>query len=339
MMYPKTENFINLLVGEKKIPGVSYAFLSGSKKYKQVTGLKQMTPTEEQLKEGTLYDMASLTKVICTNSIILKMVEANRITIETPLHMYLPEFSDKEVTIRQLLTHTSGINPFISNRNKLNQKQLMSAILKLTSDETKGKVVKYTDTGTVLLGFLIEKMYEQPAHVVFQNEVLRPLNMKNSGFLVIDKQNAAPTEVTETRGLIQGEVHDPKAFVLKEHCGSAGLFSTLDDTILFVEMMLRKGKTASNHSFLKEETVMALLNDYTFGNRKKRSLGWDLIEKNNQIFLYHTGYTGTFILMDINQQEAFVFLSNRVHPVDKREEYLLIRDQLIEIYLNETTKH
>ncbi|MEG0731318.1 MAG: serine hydrolase domain-containing protein [Vagococcus sp.] len=338
-MYSKTESFIKQLVDERKIPGISYAFLSKSKQYKKVIGLKQITPFEERLLEDTLYDMASLTKVICTNSVILKLIEKNKLSIDTPLNSYLPEFTDKLVTIRQLLTHTSGINPYIPNRDSLNQEELKREILKLTSNDSRGKIVKYTDTGTVLLGFLIEEIYQKSVHDVFLQEVIHPLKMERSFFYNFDKKEAAPTEYSSKRGLIQGDVHDPKAYVLKDHCGSAGLFSTLEDTILFVQMMMNGGKTVDKATFLSQKTVMSLCQDYTDGNMKKRSLGWDLIEKNKHTFLYHTGYTGTFILMDIKEQEGLIFLSNRVHPHDNREEYILLRDQLIEIYLNETTNH
>lgn len=336
-MYEQTICYMEQLVDNKKIPGISYAFLVSQQIIKGKIGLKQEIPDVEEIDNSVLYDMASLTKMICTNTVILKLIEAKKISIDEPLNFYLPEFEDKKVTIRQLLTHTSGINPYIKNRNILNQKELKQAILKLHSDETRGSIVKYTDTGTILLGFLIEEIYGVTLHEVFQKEVLDPLKMTDSYFSKFDKKRAAPTELTTTRGLIKGEVHDPKAFVLKEHCGSAGLFSTLDDTIKFTQMMLEKGKV--NHSiFLKEKTITSLEQDYTNGNEKIRSLGWDLIETNQNNLLYHTGYTGTFIIIDLTKQEAFIFLSNRVHPVDNREEYIELRDHLIEIYLNETTK-
>lgn len=336
-MFEQTICYMEQLVDKKKVPGISYAFVTSEKVLKGKIGVKQQIPDIEEIDESTLYDMASLTKMICTNTVILKLIELNKLSIDQPLNYYLPEFEDKQVTIRHLLTHTSGINPYIKNRNNLNQKDLKQAILKLHSDETRGSHVKYTDTGTILLGFLIEKIYEKDLHDVFQKEVLTPLKMTDSFFTGFDKKRAAPTEITATRGLIKGEVHDPKAFVLKEHCGSAGLFSTLDDTIKFTQMMLNKGKVGHD-IFLNEKTITNLEQDYTNGNPKARSLGWDLIETNQNNLLYHTGYTGTFIMIDLKKREAFIFLSNRVHPTDNREEYIELRDHLIEIYLNETTK-
>ncbi len=337
MMFEKTIKYMEKLVEEQSIVGISYVFITPEYTIKNQIGLKQLIPKKEKIEESMLYDMASLTKVICTNTVLLKLIEEEKININQTLHYYLPEFRDKKVTIRQLLTHTSGINPFIPDRNELNQDQLRDAILNLSSGDTRGKVVKYTDIGTILLGFLMERLYDKSLHEVFTEHVLLPLEMKDSFFSNFDKKRAAPTELTLSRGLIQGEVHDPKASVLKEHCGSAGLFSTLEDTMKFTEMMLKRGNVNS-HMYLQKRTINSLALDYTDGNKRKRSLGWDLIETDTNNLLFHTGYTGTFIIIDLEKNEAFIFLSNRVHPVDNRERYLELRNELVDIYLKETKK-
>lgn len=333
-MYNKTINYMNELVAAKEIPGISFAFISKDKTYSNILGVKQIIPKLEKLEVNTLYDMASLTKVICTTTILLKLIEESKINIDTPLHQYLPEFSDEKVTIRELLTHTSDINPFIPNRDQLNQMELKSAILDLESGSNRGKKVVYTDTGTVLLGFLIEKFYQRPVHDVFIEKILTPLDMTDSKFSRLDIERVAPTEVNKKRGLIKGEVHDPKAFVLGKHCGSAGLFSTTSDVIKFSEMIFNKGRY-HGIQFLQESTVNSLSQNYAPKADKPRSLGWDLIEYENRYILYHTGYTGTFMILDVIAQEGFIFLSNRVHPVDNRDSYLKVRDKLVGIYLAE----
>lgn len=333
-MYPKTEAYMAELIKANKIPGISYAFYSDKARLVNQIGYQQLFPEKKALEAHTQYDMASLTKVICTTTIILKLIEAKKIEIDQSLHYYLPEFLDEDVTIRELLTHTSDINPFIPNRDSLNQVALKEAMLKLKSGDKRGEVVAYTDTGTVLLGFLIEEFYNRPVQEVFQDEILIPLDMLESTFFEVNLEKVAPTELTQKRGLIKGQVHDPKAFVLGKHCGSAGLFATVEDTLKFVEMLFNRG-LVDDQTFLREETVMSLLKDYTKGNSKPRSLGWDLIEYENRVLLYHTGYTGTFMIIDVLKREAFVFLSNRVHPNDNRDEYLQLRDELIQIYLKE----
>lgn len=284
---------------------------------------------------NTLFDVASLTKVIGTTTIILKLVEKKHLQLEDTLHQHLPEFQDKHVTIRELLTHSSDINGFIPNRSNLNKTELRAALLALKSGAERGKSVVYTDTGTLLLGFLIEKMYHSPVQAVITKEVLEPLNMLSSSFNP-SLNNIAATENHPQRGLIIGSVHDPKAHVLGEICGSAGLFTNLADCLTFVSMILSGGHNYLGDSFLKADTIAALFCDQTPTGKDQRSLGWDLkYSRQGEPLLFHTGYTGTFILLSLKKEEAFIFLSNRVHPVDRRDHYLAKRDELLEIYLDE----
>lgn len=336
-MFPKTQSYIKQLVAAQSLPGVSYAFIQGDQRETQTYGYAQLIPTKEKLTDQLLFDVASLTKVICTTSLILKLVEQEKIKIDDSLVMHLPEFADDKVTLRHLLTHTSDLNPYIKNRDQLSAVELKAALLKLQSGEARGEKVTYTDTGMLLLGFLIEKFYGKPVQYVFQTEVLEPLEMEHSGFPPLAPAQCVATENQPVRGLIRGEVHDPKAHTLGAHCGSAGLFTNVADLLPFVQMYLNKGKTESGELFLQEATIQTLLQDWTPTKAHARSLGWDLKSelKDQTPLLFHTGYTGTFLLIDIANQEAFIFLSNRVHPVDHREAYLKERDQLIEIFLKE----
>lgn len=339
-MYSKTIQFIESLCKESIIPGANYLFFSQDNVVRGSTGYKQFLPVKEKATSNVLYDMASLTKVMMTNTVVLKLIEQNQLNIDVPFNTYLPIWHEDKVTLRHLLTHTSAISGYIDNRDELSAEELKEALLTLPVDYKKmGREKKYTDTGTLLIGFMLEEIYRQNVHNIFEKEVLIPLNMVHSGFSKIDTSLCAPTELTKNRDLIKGEVHDPKAYQLKEHCGSAGLFSNIDDSFKFVQMMLNKGRLPNGEVFLEEETVMLLLNDFTPNNDLSRSLGWDLkyhLEKKHPI-LYHTGYTGTFMLIDIIEQEAFIFLSNRVHPYDNRQDYLRKRDELIEVYQKEQT--
>lgn len=334
-MYPKTIQLILTYLQEGVYPGVSYAFINQGKIEQGTYGYAQLEPLRPLTTE-TLFDMASLTKMIATNSLILQLIESEHLQLDRPLQSYLPQFRDPIVTIRHLLTHTSAINPYIKNRDTLNSEELKKTILSLKSDGDIGQTVTYTDTGTILLGFLLEEIYDEPLHRLFQERVLKPLQMTHSTF-VPTHWDIAATEDHPTRGVICGQVHDPKAFVLGQHCGSAGLFSTIGDSLLFAQMILAGGMTANNHPFLQEVTIDSLFADWTPSGTLKRSLGWDLKEAfdDQRPLLFHTGYTGTFMVLDKEAQEAFIFLSNRLHPVDKRVDYLEKRDHILEIYLQE----
>ena len=171
---------------------------------------------------------------------------------------------------------------------------------------------------------------------IFQEQVLEPLGMMNSLFLPFPSKKIVPTEQLPSGEVLRGQTHDPKARVLAEHAGNAGLFIDLNDSITFVQMYLNKGKI-SNGRFLEEETIDSLLQDQTPERNGYRSLGWDLKKDvgDGHAILFHTGYTGTFVLINIPAQRAAIFLSNRTYYKDERAQWIKDRDVLIEIMKKE----
>ncbi|QCQ03671.1 beta-lactamase family protein [Ligilactobacillus animalis] len=331
-MNEKTAALLHQLVDQKIVPGVSYAMICQDDIQTEVFGNKQLVPTVKPLEEGALYDLASLTKVIGTTTVILQLLEAKKLRLDDRVAKYLPRFTDQRVTLRHLLTHTSALSGYIKNRDQLPPAELMAALYTLKPAAWLGKKVVYADIGLILLGQIIEAFYHRPVQAVITTEVLRPLGMKASTFTP-EKKQCVPTELTATRGLIQGEVHDPKAFILGEHCGSAGLFSNLADLIKFAKWMLAPQTIPG---VLAPETVAMLYADHTPTHDLGRSLGWDLrYDRNNTPCLYHTGFTGTFMLLDQKGKNALIVLSNRVHPSADNEAFLAWRDKIIATYLAE----
>ncbi|MEI5995233.1 serine hydrolase domain-containing protein [Candidatus Enterococcus mansonii] len=334
-MYNETRKKINDYLDEGIFPSVSFSFIKGRTSEDYVWGNAQVLPTIEPLTASMLFDVASLTKVVCTTTVVLQLIEKGAIELDAPFIRYYPAFEDGAITIRHLLTHTSDIESYIENRDKLTKEELRLAYQSVKSGAQLGKKVAYTDTGTILLGFMLEKLLEKDVIDIFKECVLDPLGMSESIFLPSDVSKTVPTENHPVRGLLRGQTHDPKAFVLAEHGGNAGLFTNLRDLKKFTTMYLNEG-VYQNHRLLKKETILSLLSDQTPTKKGHRSLGWDLKEdKTGELMLFHTGYTGTFLLIDVLGNEAFVFLSNRVHPVDNKEEYIEKRDELIQTYLNE----
>ncbi len=335
-MYPKTKQLILKKLEEGYYPGVVGAFIKKAEVERFAAGYAQIVPDIQLMEEDLLFDAASLTKVIATTSLVLRLWEDGKIELDRPLANYLPTFENQTITIRHLLTHTSDIKTWIPHRDQLSQAELITAYLKLQPGEQLGKVVKYTDAGTILLGFMLEEIFQEPATELFQEQVLEPLGMMNSLFLPYPSKRIVPTQRLSTGEILRGVTHDPKARILAEHAGNAGLFIDLEDSIKFVNMYLNKGKT-TNGRFLEERTIQALLKDQTPHKTGDRSLGWDLKKdmSDHHPILFHTGYTGTFLLIDLIDQTAFIFLSNRVHPEDHREAYIECRDEIVENFLKE----
>lgn len=322
-MYPKTQAMIAKKLAQGVFPGVVYQFIEQESET-HVLGDAAVLPEKEAMTQQHVFDVASLTKVICTTSVVLRLWEQDKLQIDAPLKQYLPTFANDQITLRHLLTHTSDIQTWIPNRDQLSAFELQKAYLTLQPGENLGKIVKYTDAGTILLGFMLEELLGKSATIIFQEEVLKPIGMTNSQFPPLTANRIVPTQQLADGTVIKGITHDPKARILGEHAGNAGLFTTIDDIHLFM-------RTYFEGSYLKSATIEWLLQDHTPMQNGKRSLGWDLKED----MFFHTGYTGTFLLIDPRKQQGFAFLSNRVHPVDKREDYKRHRDEIIAQYLSE----
>ncbi|WP_105104830.1 serine hydrolase domain-containing protein [Streptococcus suis] len=283
-------------------PGASLAFFSDGQWQEYYLGTQDgHTPVEA----GLTYDLASVSKVVGVGTLATFMVNSGALELDRTLQSYYPAFADSEVTIRQLLTHTSGIDPFIPNRDSLDADQLKEAILKITV--TDKKAFLYTDINFLLLGFLLEELGGASLDQLISRDVLEPFGMSQTSFGPVSQ--AVPT----VRGVKAGVVHDPKARVLGLHAGSAGLFSTVKDLEIFLER------------YLTADFAANLTQDYGFDDKRKRSLAWD--KKGD--WLSHTGYTGTFIMYNRPLQKAAIFLSNRTFDKDERAQWKLDRNQVM----------
>ena len=317
-------DLVKAYVASGIFPGTSFAIVNGRTVQKQVDGYERLKPDPVPLRAGMAYDLASVSKVVGTGTLMINLILSGQIGLDDLLTAHYPDFTGPggdTLTIRQLLTHTSGIDPFIKNRNHLAYDDLRTALNHLTV--TADKTFHYTDVNFILLGFMLENLYGQDLADILQDQIFTPFQMPHTGFTAPDRTVATAWD------LPKGLVHDPKAQVLGRHTGSAGLFSDLDDLIAFAQ------------AYLTNPAYLALLQDYAQTN-KPRSLAWDLIglERSSQIaqtqvgqWLLHTGYTGTFILINLKTQQAVIFLSNRVHLQDDRKQWLADRDVLIQAFL------
>lgn len=318
-MIEKIKKIIKEVVDEGKLPGATFGVVTLDSEEYDYYGYAQLVPEKKENNIDTLYDMASCSKVVATTTMILKLIEDNVISLDDSVQKHLPEFPYNNITIKHLLTHTSGL-PGDDKRYKecKNKEELVKFMYSLSLNNEPGKVVEYSDFGYITLGLIIEK-YKGSIEEYANELIFKPLGMNNTmynPYLKKRKQDCACAEVTDARGVIQGQVHDGKAYILNGLSGNAGLFSCVKDLGKFVRMMLNDGQP-----ILKKETIDLLKHSYIEGLNLPRTLGWMFADKNtscgdkiSDISLYHTGFSGTSIYIDYVNKLGIILLTNRVHP-------------------------
>ena len=333
--YFATQNLIESMVTERVVPGVNYAFIKDKQVFTSTIGFASIYPTVTQLSPFAEYDLASLTKVIATENVLLKLYDQGKINFSEPLHQFIPEFSDQRIRLFHLLTHTSGIRGWIPNRDQLDHDQLLDAIIHLpVTDEFKAKM-RYADTNFILLGLVIKKIFGAPVQDVAMQEVIKPMGLTHTTFHPI-KKDCVPTAIVNGE-VLQGIPHDPKARQLGNDCGSAGLFSSMGDLIKLARGYLGLDKTILPYS---QQTVSLLFDNKNAVNVKPRSWGWDLRfdPKLHYPIILHTGFTGTLIILDRLKRSGLILLTNRVHPSGHNTIFLAMREKIIQSFLKENSK-
>lgn len=331
MNFSKTKNKIKQMVEDQSIPGASFSFITGMNVESDEVGLKQVEPSEQPVGPNDVYDIASLTKVVGTLPVIMRLLQDGRIHLDDSVSDYLPEWQYPEVTIRHLLTHTSGIEGYIPNRNEMNINQLREALLGLHVGDNFDKKMKYADVNYIFLGWIAGLVMGIPIQPLITQMVLNPLGLNETTFHP-DAQRSVPTTYNEKTGInLQGKVHDPKAQILGDDCGSAGMFSTLNDLSRFAQWMLQINDRSN---IFNNETFDELYTDQTPMGDGTRSFGWALADYDDNPYIWQSGYTGVVMVLVRERKSGFVFLSNRVHP-QLREHFMEDRNDLINTYLDE----
>lgn len=253
---------------------------------------------------GLVYDLASVSKVLGVGTLVLQALKEGILDLEDPIQSQLPDFRHAHLRILDLLTHTSGLDPYIPNRDSLDRAGLTQAMLQLELRPDKHYL--YSDVNYILLGFYLEALLGKSLEELITARICDPLNLRHTTY------GPCPGAVPTVRGNHTGQVHDPKAQVLGPHTGSAGLFSTIPDLERYLE------------SQLLEPSVYL---DQVHGSdpANPRSLAW----RREGDWLDHTGYTGTFLLFNRKRQEAVIFLANRTYWQDQRAKWIQDRNELM----------
>lgn len=293
------------------------------------------TKTSAEVKaNATMYDLASLTKVVGTTTAIMVLWDRGLIQLDAPVVRYLPGFvgdGKDRVTVEQLLTHHSGLPAGRQLWRTVSRAEAKRIVLEAPLECEPGRCFRYSDLGADVLGWIVEAIAEQPLDVFLEREVFGPLEMTDTKFrpAALLTSRIAPTEVSPPRGYpLRGEVHDENAFALGGVAGHAGLFSTAADLAVYAQMMLNGG-IYSGVRIVSDSAVER----FTRRTAGTRALGWDTADGDGGAGEYlserafgHTGFTGTSIWIDPDRSMFVILLTNRVHAARARRPATVIGD-------------
>ena len=308
-------------------PGaVIYVSHHGHLIYQGVFGQRRLIPEPAPMQANTIFDLASLTKVVATTPAVMQLLEQNKLGLDDPVAKYWPAFAGngkEHVTIRELMTHTSGLPPDIDFRGTGEAPALQQIAAARLSDAP-GTHYIYSDVNFIVLAYLVEVVSHEPFDRYVKAHVFKPLGMNHTGFLpdASTRDKIAPTELLHGQ-LRWGVVDDPSALALGGVAGNAGLFSTASDLGIYAQCLLNQGRVKnSNHYILAPLSVLKMTTPQTpTALTDTRGLGWDIdsaYSSRGQFFPVnsygHTGWTGTSIWIDPVTQTWIIMLTNRVHP-------------------------
>lgn len=315
-------------VKEGDFPSATAAVGNKDKVYKICQfGKASLYPKVLGLDRETLYDLASLTKVVGTTMLAMRFLEKGLITLHDRVVEYIPEFKNDEkerITLFHLLTHTSGLPSHLPLYELCSDyEDAIRYISDVELDYLPGTQVRYSDLGFIVLGYVLEQIGGESLDVLCRRYVFMPLGMLHTCFNPTT-DNVAATEIDKVSGkVVIGECHDENGRFFGGVSGHAGLFSNIDDMIKFGTVLINGGKI-DGRTFLSPVTFRTMIKNYTNTLNEDRALGWcvkgdkERISSGGDIIsskaFGHTGFTGTSIWIDIENDIYVILLTNRVHP-------------------------
>ena len=296
--------------------------------YRKAVGSRAVTPATEPMTTDTIFDIASLTKVVATTPAVLALVDDGRLDLDAPLGQYLREFQGQELawlTPRRVLTHTAGFADIPPKEAMAKGfPDAMRLLAAGVSEPSSTAPFHYSDTGFIVLAELVRRVSGQPLDRFTHKRFYQLLGMRETAFNppASWRTRIAPTEFSQGQ-MLRGVVHDPRARELHGVAGHAGLFSTVDDLGRFCRMLLAGG-TVAGRRYLSAASVAAMFAPNGAGEAT-RGLGWDMASGFSRTLgsffplgsVGHTGFTGTSIWMDPPTRTYAIILTNRVHPAGK----------------------
>jgi len=323
------DDAIDQAIKDKRIPGaVLLVGHDGEVVYRKAYGDREVVPSVEPMTADTIFDCASLTKVVATTPALMKLFELGKLRLNDRVTEYLPEFQGgkTDITVRDLMTHFSGLRPDLDLEPPWNGYE--TGIHRALTDKPAGPPgvrFVYSDINFILLGEIVRRLSGEMPPDYVRRIVFEPLGMYDTMFRPPEslRPRIAPTEIVDASGQpLRGVVHDPTARYMGGIAGHAGLFSTADDLARFCQMMLNKGEWHGTRIF-SPLTVEKFTTPQSPPDQPiLRGLGWDLDSpysgERGELFPIgsygHTGFTGTSLWMDPVSNTYVALLTNSVHP-------------------------
>lgn len=344
------EELLQQAISEGVFPGACYSVYQGSHRLSGSVGRHTYCPESSANKTKDIFDLASVSKVIGTTTLVMRAFEKGKIELDAPVSRYIPEFGvngKESITLRNLLVHNSGLIAFRPYQKTCNNAtEVLTAIYSETLTYPTSSKTIYSDLSMILMAEVLRRVDGRAIEQPFQEDVAKPLGLKRTGYFVYGKsttlskvsyRDCIPTEKIEDWRIslrekrhgakeaariyghmpdhIQGEVHDPTATAMGGVAGHAGLFSTVEDLTIFMRDFMSQSpkciSTEVRNQFIRRQST-----------ESTRALGWDTkSEKGSSAGDYfgplsfgHTGYTGTSVWCDPTTGLTAILLTNRVHP-------------------------
>jgi CubicO group peptidase (beta-lactamase class C family) len=313
-------------VHDKIFPGVVAALISRTDETYIPFGFETYDPSARPITEESIFDVASLTKVVATATAIMQLVERKQLSLHDPACNFLPRLTQcpkDRITIFQLLAHMAGFPGGEPLKHQKSRDAILDAIFSMAPVYPPGTGRIYDDVGYILLGLIVESITGATLDKYCEREIFAPLQMSETMFVPPQSLigRIVPTEIDADRGgLLRGIVHDERADTMGGVAGHAGLFSTARDLGRFARMMMGHDES-TRAGILSRASVQLMWSRHWQDSEGEYGLGWDRLRPSymngidDQDAVGHTGFTGVSLVISPRRDLAMILLSNRVHPV------------------------
>ena len=324
----RLDEVIQRAIEEEETPGAVVLVARKEKVvYRKAFGYKSLIPRKEPVSIDTIFDVASLTKILATATSVMILVEEGKVSLTDPVSVHLPDFAQNgkgAVTVLQLLTHYSGLRPDLDLDEPWEGYETgIERALKEQLVSSPGEEFIYSDINYVVLAEMVRQVSGQPLHEFSAERIFGPLGMGHTYFLppVELRSRIAPTESRDGK-MLQGAVHDPTTFRMGGYAGHAGLFSTVEDTAIYAQMILNRGEFEGVRVLSPLAVLKMTTSQSPEGADHWRGIGFDIRSPfsgpRGDLFpvgsFGHTGFTGTSLWIDPYSQAFVILFTNRVHP-------------------------